>query len=553
MIEEKDLEEQPRPLECESDTNHSEDQNSPATVDVPLDSEHVQSVPVPRNQRRGLLARFTLIEEQENAYGYTPKVKAFITCIISLAAVIAPMGASILLPALDNVGADLHVGIGVVNVSFGLYLLSLGIFPLWWSGLSEANGRRTVYVISFTLYTLFCIGSALSKNIASLMVCRILSGGAAASVQAVGAGTIGDIYVTTQRGRAMGYFYLGPLCGPLLAPIIGGAITAKWGWRGTQWFCVILGGVMTVFITFGLPETLKRSSPLMVPHDEDDHVADPLAPAPSRTSRISMMEKHHHPHFDAFRRQLHIGSNDFQSSHPQNKTVKQMLVQTFVHPLRSFRFLRFPPVPLAMVYSSFCFCALYFLNIGIQALYVKSPYNFSSILVGLLYIPNSIGYMVSSIANGYWSDRIIARSIRKHGHVVPEARLSENVFLAAVLFPCALLIFGWAGHAKTFWLVPLIGTFIFGVASMLIFGNIMTYLVDALPGRGSSGVALNNLFRMVLAAVATFVAEPLQNAIGYGWLYTILAIGSVLAFGSILAIKKWGAHWRESFDVTTLY
>ena len=50
-------------------------------------------------------------------------------------------------------------------------------------------GRRTIYIITFTLFLIFSILSAVSVNIAMLVVMRILSGGASASVQAVGAGT----------------------------------------------------------------------------------------------------------------------------------------------------------------------------------------------------------------------------------------------------------------------------------------------------------------------------------------------------------------------------
>ena len=68
------------------------------------------------------------------------------------------------------------------------------------------------------LFLVFNILSAESKNIAMFIVMRLLSGGASASVQAVGAGTVADIWDVSERGRAMGIFYLGPLCGPLIAP-----------------------------------------------------------------------------------------------------------------------------------------------------------------------------------------------------------------------------------------------------------------------------------------------------------------------------------------------
>lgn len=69
-----------------------------------------------------------------------------------------------------------------------------------------------------------------------LIVMRILSGGAAASGQVLGAGVIADIWESKERGSAMGIYYLGPLLGPLIAPIIGGILTQAWHWRGTQWY-----------------------------------------------------------------------------------------------------------------------------------------------------------------------------------------------------------------------------------------------------------------------------------------------------------------------------
>jgi predicted MFS family arabinose efflux permease len=95
-------------------------------------------------------------------------------------------------------------------------MLSLGVFPLWWSAASERIGRRSIYVISFALWIVFNVLSATSQNITELIIMRMLAAGAGASVQAVGAGTVADIYVPQQRGRAMGFWYIGPLTGPLI-------------------------------------------------------------------------------------------------------------------------------------------------------------------------------------------------------------------------------------------------------------------------------------------------------------------------------------------------
>lgn len=71
------------------------------------------------------------------------------------------------------------------------------------SSFSETLGRRTIYLISFALFVVFSVLSAVGTNIAMLIVMRILGGGASASVQAVGAGTIADIWEPQERGRAM--------------------------------------------------------------------------------------------------------------------------------------------------------------------------------------------------------------------------------------------------------------------------------------------------------------------------------------------------------------
>jgi hypothetical protein len=172
---------------------------------------------IPRNARRGLLGRFTIIAEVTNPYDYARKTKWLLTLVIATAGAAAPMASSIVLPALVDIAEYFNSTATVVNLSVALYMLSMAIFPLWWSSFSETLGRRTIYLASFTLYVLFSIIGALSTNVGMFLAMRMLNGAAGASVQAVGAGTIADIWEVKERGRAIGIFYLGPLCGPLLA------------------------------------------------------------------------------------------------------------------------------------------------------------------------------------------------------------------------------------------------------------------------------------------------------------------------------------------------
>lgn len=58
------------------------------------------------------------------------------------------------------------------------------------------------------------------------------------------------------------------------------------------------------------------------------------------------------------------------------------------------------------------------------------------------------------------------------------------------------------------------------MATIWIYSSTLAYIVDANPGRASSAVACNSLFRGVLAAIAAQIANPAIDALGNGWYYT---------------------------------
>ncbi|KAK5205719.1 hypothetical protein LTR41_008400 [Exophiala xenobiotica] len=478
-------------------------------------------VRVARSKRRGLFSRFALVAEVTEPFDYKDSTKWFITFIVAVAAAAAPVGSAIILPTLEDVASDLHSTATTTNLSVALYMLSMAIFPLWWSAFSEAFGRRSVYMVSFALFILFAVLSAVSNSISMLVAMRMLSGGAAASVQAVGAGTIADLWESRERGRAMGIFYLGPLCGPLAAPIVGGALGQHWNWRATQWAIVIYG------------ETLKATKDVaeVAATDAATAVNGSTRPPLSRTSTRETVQ---------------------QSSKMYLKVVKMFLVD----PLRVILYIRFMPVLLTVYYSAITFGSLYVLNISVQYTFERQPYDFSTIIIGLLYIPNSLGYILASIIGGRWMDAIMKREALKANRVDergklifhPEDRMRENAWLGALLYPVALIWYGWAAEKGVLWVVPMIANFFYGLGSMLIFAMSTTMLTEFMPRKSSSGVALNNFCRNILSCVGAIVGAPIIAAIGNGWLFTILGIWTLSSATVIWAMKRFGPRWREKMD-----
>ncbi|KAJ6440363.1 multidrug resistance protein [Purpureocillium lavendulum] len=489
---------------------------------------------VPRHKRRGLFGRFTVVPEVKRPYDYKNSTKWGITATVAFATIAAPLGSSIFYPALPVLTRELDTTQTVTNLSVAMYMLAMSIFPLWWSSFSEQLGRRTVYLTSFALFVVFAVLCAVSTSAAMLVVFRVLTGGASASVQAVGAGTIADIWEPRERGRAMSMFYLGPLLGPILAPVIGGVLAQKLGWQSTQYFLAIYGAVIWLMLFFLLPETLARRR-----SDEDDdsqqQQADGGQVAGEQLQRTTTA----------------------QSAKVKTQRLARAFKRIAIDPLSVLLFLRFPPVLITVLVAAIAFGALFVANISIQQTFSAPPYGFAQLIVGLLYVPSGLGYFCASFFGGRWIDNIMAREARRAGRYdqdgnlvyLPEDRMRENMWIANTVYPLGLLLFGWTLRYGVFWFVPSIGGFLFGVASMLVFSAATTMLTEFVHKRSSAGVAVNNFVRNILSCVGTVVAAPWINAIGTGWVFTIIAVFCMAAgFFGIWILRRNAPRWRKDMD-----
>ncbi|KAM5352486.1 hypothetical protein ACJ41O_005209 [Fusarium nematophilum] len=484
---------------------------------------------VPRSKRRGLFGSLTVVPEISYPPDYKNSTKWGLTFIVALATAAAPLGSTIVYPALPVLAREFDASETITNLSVALYMISMAIFPLWWSSFSEEFGRRSIYLISFALFVVFSILSAISTNITMLIVFRMLAGGASASAHATGAGSIADLFEVFERGRAMGVFYLGPLLGPLLAPVIGGVLTQEIGWQATMWFLAIYGLVVFLLILFFLPETLRRRRP------------EEVLPTSSQTQGTQGLER----------------MRTIDSARVKTKRLAKSARRFLVDPLGVVLFLRFPAVFITVLIAAVAFGSLYIVNIAVQQKFSRDPYNYGQLVIGLLYIPSGMGYVFGSLFGGRWIDRIMAREARKanryddRGKLIylPEDRMRENAWIVVTTYPLALLMFGWTLRYGLHTAVPCIALFFFGISSMLIFSAATTMLTEFFNKKSSVGPAINNLFRNSLACIGAIVAAPWIHAIDVGWVFTIVCVMCmVISYLGIWLLRKNATKWRSSMD-----
>jgi multidrug resistance protein len=97
-------------------------------------------------------------------------------------------------------------------------------------------------------FVVWQIGCALSKNIETLIVCRLFAGIGGSACITLGAGVVADMFQREKRGMATSIWSMGPLIGPVVGPIAGGFLGEQVSWQWIFWLLLIVGGAMQLGI-----------------------------------------------------------------------------------------------------------------------------------------------------------------------------------------------------------------------------------------------------------------------------------------------------------------
>ncbi|KAG8628878.1 hypothetical protein KVT40_002743 [Elsinoe batatas] len=150
---------------------------------------------------------------------------------------------SVTVPATRVLAQDFDLSRTYSLLPLTLYTLGIGFGPLFIAPLSEAFGRKWIYISTHLFFMLFILGAALSPTFSGVLACRFLAGFLGSAGVAVGAGTATEIWQhPSSRGISALLFILGPFLGPTLGPLAGAYVLAGHdnNWRWTQYTILVL-------------------------------------------------------------------------------------------------------------------------------------------------------------------------------------------------------------------------------------------------------------------------------------------------------------------------
>ncbi|WVO17501.1 hypothetical protein L204_105194 [Cryptococcus depauperatus] len=399
------------------------------------------------------------------------------------------------------------------TLGLSLFVIAYGIGPLVLSPLSSLStlGRSPVYVLGCFAFCLLNIGTALAKNLQTVLVLRFLGGLIGSTPISVGGASLMEIYRPTEVPYAIALYAVSGVCGPILGPILGTVVIKRWRtWTATLWLLSGITALTTVSTFFFLPETLSSNILLR------------------RAKRL----------------RAQTGNPAYQSEAEIQSPNENFAVRIVKEMGNDLKLACLDPVILFVNLHTMLVYGVLYLWFEFFPFVFDGIYHFSAIQQGLAFFGILVGALVSVVAYVLWLYISYQPQLANANVVVePEARLVPGQ-IGAVCIPICLFIFAWTSRASVHWIVPIIGTAFFAPGFYLTFQSILNYLGESYPRHVASVFAGNTFFRSSFGGALPLAAPRMLDSLGIGWASSILGFISVAMVPLPFILQRYGKRLR---------
>ncbi|GKZ66607.1 hypothetical protein AnigIFM50267_000472 [Aspergillus niger] len=411
--------------------------------------------------------------------------KVYITCQLSMLTFVAALASSILSPGQSDIAEYTNISSEVAVLATSLYILGL-----------------------------FSIGTAVSKNAASIFITRFIGGIFGSAPISNANAALSDVYAPKERGIAVEFMMLCITGGPSVGPLIGSAVVAnsKLGWRWTMYIEAICCFGLFALATLTLSETY---SPVL------------LRNKAQRIRRTTGDRRYWHPH-------------EHESINLENAATKH-----FIRPLRMLTSESI--MACVAAYASFSYSLIY-LCLQVYPIVFEEERGYSPVIASLPFLGILVGTACAVGITFAYRTQYAKAVMENDGKAVPEARLPPLV-LGGIFLPGGFFWLGWTAAPKYSWVLPTVAGVFVGAGNNIIFQQCINYLIDTYGPYAASAISATTILRSLLAAGLPLAAKPMFHNLGVGPAASLMGGIACLALPIPFVFMKYGRTLREKSKI----
>lgn len=186
----------------------------------------------------------------------------FLILILGSLTALGPFSIDMYLPGFPAIAKDLHTTASKVSLSLSGFFIGISAGQLLYGPLLDRFGRKKPLFIGLTVYILASAGCALSTSIDMLIAMRFVQaiGSCAAAVASVA--MVRDLFPVKDSAKVFSLLMLVVGASPMIAPTLGGYVTAAFGWQVVFLILTGMGVAILAASILWLPDSFKPDTSL---------------------------------------------------------------------------------------------------------------------------------------------------------------------------------------------------------------------------------------------------------------------------------------------------
>ena len=177
--------------------------------------------------------------------------------ILGTLTALAPFSIDMYLPGFKAIARDLDTSAAKVSLSLTGFFIGISAGQLLYGPLLDRFGRKKPLYIGLVVYILASVGCSMAHSIESLIVLRFIQaiGSCASTVASVA--MVRDLFPVKDSAKVFSLLILVLGASPMIAPTIGGYVTAAFGWSYVFLILALLGLIVLAASILWLPDSYK--------------------------------------------------------------------------------------------------------------------------------------------------------------------------------------------------------------------------------------------------------------------------------------------------------